>query len=90
VGESSFITKAFPPTKFTNYERERAILTQLNHPHIIKPIDFSHALVSKLASSVINAFILFPEYPKGDLLAYIKANGTLSERVARFYTKQIV
>lgn len=66
------------------------ILTQLDHKHIIKPIDFGHALVSKLASSVINAFILFPECVGGDLLNYVRANGSLSERVARFYIQQIV
>lgn len=90
VGEASFIAKVFPPAKLAHHEREKVFLTQLDHPRIIKPIDFSHVLVSKLASSVINAFILFPECPKGDLLGYVKAIGSLSERVARFYTLQAV
>ncbi len=90
MGEASFIAKVFPPNKLPEYEQEKVILTQLDHKHIVKPIDFGHALVSKLASSVINAFILFPECVGGDLLNYVKANGSLSERVARFYTHQIV
>jgi serine/threonine protein kinase len=80
----------FPLERLDNYEREKATLTQLNHPHIIKPIDYSHAYVAKVANTVLNAVILFPEYPKGDLFGYITKNGPLSEKVTLYFTRQII
>lgn len=65
--------------------KEYRILKDLNHPHIIKPIDFSQAKTLQEPT----ASLYLPYYPKGELFQLVKSKNGLGESQAWTYLKQI-
>lgn len=90
IAEAVYIAKVFPAARINNYQRERQILMTLDHENIIRPMTPEHAVADKLANTLKTELLVFPEATRGSFFQYLQINGSLSERAARFYIRQIV
>lgn len=90
IAEAMYIAKVFSPARVNHYQRERQILMSLDHENIVRPLAPDHAITAKLANTLKTELLLFPEAVRGSFFQYLQTNGSLSERAARFYTRQIV
>jgi serine/threonine protein kinase len=66
-------------------EKEFRILSMLDHPSIIKPIDYCQTGSKKSQSS----YLCLPFYENGELFDYVKAKTGLCETNSRLYFKQV-
>lgn len=75
--------------KKEEFTEEIAILSSLNHPNIVKFIDFleNTECIKKDGSSYKVMAIVLELVPGGDLFEYIANSGRFSEQVARTYFK---
>ena len=90
IAEAVYIAKVFPAARINHYQRERQVLMALDHENIIRPMTPEQDVAAKLANTLKTELLLFPEASRGSFFQYLQTNGSLSERAARFYTRQVV
>ncbi len=84
------MAKVYPACKAGLYQQELDLLERITHPNIIKPFNPNSSLSAKLAAIFKSELILFPEAAYGSLLNYIVEKGPVSERILRYFLKQII
>lgn len=77
---------------FAMWKNEVSILRRLDHPHIIKLIDYSSdsELINKYGIPVDACFMALEYTPNGSLMDLITRYGKLAEHEARYYFQQII
>lgn len=90
IAEAVYIAKVFPPNRIGHYQRELQALRALDHENIVRPMTPEQDIAAKLANTLKTEVLIFPEASRGSFFQYLQTNGSLSERVARFYIRQIV
>ena len=72
---------------FAMWKNEVSILRRLEHPHIIKLIDYSSdsELINKYGIPVDACFMALEYTPNGSLMDLITRYGKLAEHEARYY-----
>lgn len=61
-----------------------------DHENIVRPMTPQQDIAAKLANTLKTEVLVFPEASRGNFFQYLQTNGSLSERVARFYMRQVV
>ena len=65
------------------------MLSGLSHPNLPSPLSLDPSVHSSLRDSFKGDLLLYSEAVLGDLLSYVSRVGGLSERVSRFYLRQV-
>ena len=93
-----FALKVFSPKKdqdpqqfLSNFSHEVNILKNLNHPNIIKLINFAVTTADVLPNSKVpEAYMVMELAEGGELYSWLKDVGPFSEEICRFYFKQML
>ena len=80
-------------TRFMNLLKDEVSATmKLDHPHIVKYYEFSEASIMKKTNGkeATVAYIAQEPIMGGELYQYVNSTGAFSERLCRYFFKQMI